>query len=119
MGLQPSTIAGVRPSRFSGPSNAACPAPPISLAVWPLMAALCMGMKWGVTRAFPGSRKRKRRGDIEEPPFVAKEGKELEPMWPDMAVIGNSNFSDEGRGDLMYRDGVGNVMNLTGLHGYG
>ena len=111
----------VRPSRISGASYEVCPAQPIDSVVGPLMAALCMGIKWGVTRAFPGTRKRKRMGDSKGLPGITKKSKmpERKWAWPDVVVVGKTNFSDDGRGDLVYRDGIGNVLNLTALYGNG
>ena len=35
--------------------------------------------------------------------------------YPDIIVVNGTNFTDERRGDLIYRDGMGNVLDLTRL----
>ena len=95
--------------RISGASYAICPPDPVKTVLGPFLVGLCRTLKWGAFSLPP----RNQRNGNEQPGA----GKISEPNWmyPDIIVINGTNFTDGRRGDLIYRDGVGNVLNLTQL----
>ena len=52
---------------------------------------------------------------------LAETGAVVEPTWgyPDMITVNGTNYTDEKRNDLIYRDTAGNMLNLTLLYSKG
>ncbi|MCJ1240016.1 hypothetical protein MMC14_008016 [Varicellaria rhodocarpa] len=102
------------PPRISGMSYDQSPVEPIVTGTGALLAGLCNTLKYGI----PLPKKWRRRGGGDGLGAGPGAGvKAQEPNWayPDVIVVGKTNYTDERRGDLMYRDEVGNVLNLTRL----
>ena len=100
----------VTPPRITGASYNQCPGPPIVTGVGPLLASLCPAMRMGISSlasSFPKRWRRKARegggGDVGGAKWA----------FPDIVVVNGTNFTDGRRGDLMYRDEMGRVLNLT------
>ena len=120
------------PPAISGASYTRCPADPITTGGSPVFAALCSSLRSGLS-TFSGissrgergrrrrrrwSRSRSRRGDdgassSDPGVHVHKVLKKRRWAYPDIIVVNGTNYTDGRRGDLIYRDGRGNVLDLT------
>ena len=82
---------------------------------WADVVKMCVG---GVaTSGFAGTgpvRRRERRGrSMQE-----EEGHEESWAYPDVIILNGTEYSNEHRNDLVYRDARGNVFDLELLRGY-
>ena len=103
----------VQPPRIAGANYYTCWLPPIPTGMGAFLAEVCGGFRWGVwSSSLP--RRGMRRWSEDGEGGGGEEMKEKEKWsYPDVVVVGGVNLTDERRGDLNHRNGVGDVLNLT------
>ena len=106
---------GVSPPRISGMSYDRCPVKPIVTGTGPVITALCNTLRYGISFPRKWRRRRGAANGLSAGPGTGIKAQAPKWAYPDIIVIGKTNFTDERRGDLIYRDEAGNMLNLTRL----